>query len=137
MTNKIAIVRRAQFNSAHRLNNPDWDEAKNKEVFGLCNNPNYHGHNYVLELKVIGEIDPITGYCIDIKILKDIIDQEVVDAFDHKNLNKDTEEFKTLNPTVENIARVIYLKISKRLGSDYQVFVKLFETERNWVEYPV
>ncbi len=137
MTNKIAIVRRAQFNSAHRLNNPDWDEAKNKEVFGLCNNPNYHGHNYVLELKVIGEIDPITGYCIDIKILKDIIDQEVVDAFDHKNLNKDTEEFKNLNPTVENIARVIYLKISKRLGSDYQVFVKLFETERNWVEYPV
>ena len=137
MTNKIAIVRRAQFNSAHRLNNPDWDEAKNKEVFGLCNNPNYHGHNYVLELKVIGEIDPITGYCIDVKILKDIIDQEVINAFDHKNLNKDTEEFKNLNPTVENIAKVIYLKISKRLSSDYQVYIKLFETERNWVEYPV
>jgi 6-pyruvoyltetrahydropterin/6-carboxytetrahydropterin synthase len=137
MSNKIAVVRRAQFNAAHRLNNPDWDEAKNKEIFGLCNNPSYHGHNYVLEVKVIGEIDPITGYCIDLKIVKDIIDSEVIDAFDHKNLNLDTNEFKELNPTAENIAKVIYLKISKKLGSEYQVFIKLYETERNWVEYPV
>lgn len=137
MSNKIAVVRRAQFNAAHRLHNPAWDEAKNKEIFGLCNNPSYHGHNYVLEVKVIGEIDPITGYCIDLKIVKDVIDSEVIEAFDHRNLNLDTSEFKDLNPTAENIAKVIYLKISKKLGSNYQVFIKLFETERNWVEYPV
>ena len=137
MSNRIAIVRRAQFNAAHRLFNPLWDDVKNKEVFGLCNNPNYHGHNYVLEVKVIGEIDPLTGYCMDIKILKGYIDSEVIEAFDHKNLNLDTVEFKDLNPTAENIARVIHLKLAKKIGSDYQVFIKLYETERNWVEYPV
>lgn len=137
MSNRIAIVRRAQFNAAHRLFNPLWDDAKNNEVFGLCNNPNYHGHNYVLEVKVIGEIDPLTGYCMDIKVLKGYIDSEVIEAFDHKNLNLDTVEFKDLNPTAENIARVIHMKLAKKVGSDYQVFIKLYETERNWVEYPV
>lgn len=137
MLNKIALVRRAQFNAAHRLYVPAWDDAKNNEVFGLCNNPNFHGHNYVLEVKVIGDIDPITGYCMDVKLLKMYIDEEVIEMFDHKNINMEIPEFKELNPTVENIARIIHVKLSKRIGPSYQVFIKLYETERNWVEYPV
>lgn len=137
MGNKIAATRRATFNAAHRLFNPAWDEAKNDEVFGLCNNPSFHGHNYVLEVKVIGTIDPETGYCIDLKILKEMIREEIEERFDHKNLNLDTEEFKILNPTVENIAVVCYNLLRARLDMRYDLFVKLFETDRNWVEYPV
>src|SRR6185295_5817266 len=134
---KVSIFRKEHFNSAHRLYRKDWSDEKNKEVFGLCSNPLYHGHNYNLEVKVSGEIDPVTGYVIDLKILKDIIHEEVLDKFDHRNLNEDTEEFRDLNPTAENIAVVIYDKIRKRLDSKYDVQVKLFETERNFVEYPV
>ena len=133
---RTAIIRRARFNAAHRLNNPAWDADKNKEVFGLCNNPNYHGHNYTLEVKVIGEVNPESGYVMDIKVLKDMIAEEVEQPFDHRNLNLDTAEFRDLNPTVENIARVIYEKLRKRLDSKYDLHIKLFETDRNWVEYP-
>ena len=137
MSQKIANIRRATFNAAHRLHNPSWSEAKNDEVFGLCNNPSFHGHNYVLEVKVIGEIDPETGYCIDLKILKDLITSEIEERFDHKNLNLDTLEFKHLNPTVENIAVACYNLLRKKLDPKYDLFIKLFETDRNWVEYPV
>jgi 6-pyruvoyltetrahydropterin/6-carboxytetrahydropterin synthase len=134
---KVAVYRKAHFNAAHRLYNPAWSMEKNNEVFGLCNNPNYHGHNYNLEVKVIGEIDPETGYVIDLKILKDIIYEEVELRFDHKNLNIETEEFKHLNPTVENIAVVIYNLIRAKLDSQYDLQIRLYETERNYVEYPV
>ena len=137
MNQKIAATRRATFNAAHRLYNPAWGNAKNDEVFGLCNNPNFHGHNYTLEVTVIGEIDPETGYCIDLKILKDLIAEEIEERFDHKNLNLDTEEFKNLNPTVENIAVVCYRVLRERLDRKYELSIKLFETDRNWVEYPV
>ena len=113
---KVSVFRKAHFNAAHRLHNPNWSEQKNKAIFGLCNNPNYHGHNYELEVKVIGEIDPETGYVIDMKILKQIIKEEVENRFDHKNLNLDTEEFKNLNPTAENIAIVIWKRIRARLN---------------------
>jgi 6-pyruvoyltetrahydropterin/6-carboxytetrahydropterin synthase len=134
---KTAVIRRAHFNAAHRLYNADWSFEKNNEVFGLCNNPNYHGHNYVLEVKVIGEIDPETGYVLDMKILKDIIDAEVLNRFDHKNLNLDTQEFKNLNPTAENIATVVYNLIRAKLDPQYDLYIRLWETDRNIVEYPV
>lgn len=134
---KLAVYRKARFNAAHRLYNPEWSMEKNDEVFGLCNNPNYHGHNYDLHVKVVGEVDPITGYVIDLKILKDIIKEEVEERFDHKNLNLDTEEFKELNPTAENIAVVIYDLIRARLDQKFELQVRLYETERNYVEYPV
>lgn len=137
MNQKIAATRRATFNAAHRLFNPAWDNAKNDEVFGLCNNPSFHGHNYTLEVTVIGEVDPETGYCIDLKILKDLIAEEIEERFDHKNLNLDTEEFKNLNPTVENIAIVCYQLLRDRLDKKFDLSIKLFETDRNWVEYPV
>ncbi len=137
MNQKIAATRRATFNAAHRLFNPAWDNAKNDEVFGLCNNPNFHGHNYTLEVTVIGEIDPETGYCMDLKVLKDLIAEEIEERFDHKNLNLDTEEFKNLNPTVENIAIVCYQLLRDRLDKKFDLSIKLFETDRNWVEYPV
>ena len=133
---RVSVIRKEHFNAAHRLFRKEWSDEKNREVFGLCSNPLYHGHNYQLEVKVTGELDPETGYVIDLKILKDIIKEEVLDKFDHKNLNKDTEEFKELNPTAENIAWVIHDKISSRLGKQYKVKLKLFETEKNSVEYP-
>jgi 6-pyruvoyltetrahydropterin/6-carboxytetrahydropterin synthase len=133
---KVAVIRREHFNAAHRLYRKDWSDEKNREVFGLCSNPNYHGHNYYLEVKVSGEVDPETGYVIDLKILKDIIKEEVISKFDHHNLNKDTEEFRNLNPTAENIAIVIYNKIRKRLDKNYDIKVRLSETEKNFVEYP-
>ena len=104
MNNKVAVFRKEHFNAAHRLHNPDWTEEKNDAVFGLCNNPNFHGHNYELVVKIIGEIDPATGYVIDLKIVSDLIKEEILDRFDHKNLNLDTKEFANLNPTAENIA---------------------------------
>ena len=105
---RIAAYHKAHFNAAHRLHNPNWSEEKNQEVFGLCNNPNYHGHNYEVEVKVVGEVDPETGYLIDLKYLKDLIKEKVERRFDHKNLNLDTAEFKNLNPTAENICYVIW-----------------------------
>lgn len=132
---RISAFRKAHFNAAHRLNVPEWSEERNKEVFGLCNNPNYHGHNYNLIVKITGEIDPVTGYLMDLKILKDIIKEEVEERFDHKNLNLDTEEFKTLNPTAENIAVVIWNKLRPRLDKNLELAVTLYETERNYVEY--
>lgn len=133
---KTAIIRRAHFNAAHRLHNDNWTPEKNQLVFGKCNNPNFHGHNYTLEVKVIGEIDSETGYVMDIKELKEIIKSEVTERYDHKNLNLDTEEFKILNPTAENIARTIYVNIKKRLNENFELKIKLYETERNIVEYP-
>jgi 6-pyruvoyltetrahydropterin/6-carboxytetrahydropterin synthase len=132
---KISAFRKAHFNAAHRLNVPQWTDEKNKEFFGLCNNPNYHGHNYDLVVKVTGEVDPVSGYLIDLKILKEIIDEEVIERFDHRNLNLDTVEFKNLNPTAENIAGVIWNKIRLRLDKNLELTVTLYETERNYVEY--
>ena len=133
---KASVIRKEQFNAAHRLYRKDWSDSKNKEVFGLCSNPLYHGHNYILEVKVSGDIDSETGYVIDLKILKEIIREEVLDKFDHQNLNKDTEEFRNLNPTAENIAKVIYEKVREKLDEKYELSVRLSETEKNFVEYP-
>jgi 6-pyruvoyltetrahydropterin/6-carboxytetrahydropterin synthase len=134
--NKIAIVRCEHFNAAHRLHNKNWSDQKNKDVFGKCNNPNYHGHNYDLEVKVIGQCDPETGYVIDTKILSDLIKKHVLDRYDHKNLNLDTQEFKDVNPTAENIAISIYNLLKPKLASDLELKIKLYETPRNFVEYP-
>ena len=133
---RIAAFRKAHFNAAHRLHNPNWSDEKNKEVFGLCNNPNYHGHNYELEVKIVGEVDPETGYLIDLKLLKDLIKVHVEKRFDHKNLNLDTEEFKNLNPTAENICFVIWNILRAHLDEKYELFIRLYETPRNYVEYP-
>ena len=132
---RISAFRKAHFNAAHRLHNPNWSEEKNREVFGLCNNPNYHGHNYELEVKVTGEVDPETGYLIDLKYLKDIITEHVEHRFDHKNLNLDTEEFRNLNPTAEHICFVIWKILDEQLDDRYEVAVRLYETPRNYVEY--
>lgn len=134
---KVAVYRKERFNAAHRLYNSAWSNEKNDEVFGLCNNPEWHGHNYELHVKVVGEIDPETGYCIDLKVLKDIIRSKVTKRFDHKNLNMDIPEFQQLNPTAENIAKVAYQLIREELDSKFQLQVRLFETPRNYVEYPV
>ncbi|MEZ7917449.1 MAG: 6-carboxytetrahydropterin synthase [Patiriisocius sp.] len=134
--NKIAIVRCEHFNAAHRLHNKNWSDQKNKDVFGKCNNPNYHGHNYDLEVKVIGDCDPETGYVIDTKILSDLIKKYVLDRYDHKNLNLDTQEFKDVNPTAENIAISIYNLLKPKLAPDLELKIKLYETPRNFVEYP-
>lgn len=134
---KVAVIRKAQFNAAHKLWNSNWSEEKNKSIFGLCANENFHGHNYTLEVKVIGEIDAETGYVIDLKIVKDIIKNEIEERFDHKNLNLDTVEFANLNPTAENIIVVIYDLIRAKLDTKYDLRIKLWETEKNMVEYPV
>lgn len=131
----ISVTRKAHFNAAHRLNNPDWDEAKNKETFGLCNLPNYHGHNYDLEVTVTGEIDPETGFVINLKYLKDLIRDHIEKKFDHKNLNLDTEEFAQLNPTAEHIAIVIWNILRKQLDPKLKLSITLFETDRNFVTY--
>ena len=133
---RISVFRKAHFNAAHRLHNPNWSVEKNKSVFGLCNNPNYHGHNYELEVCVTGEVDPETGYLIDLKILKDVIKEQIEKRFDHKNLNLDTEEFKNLNPTAENICFVIWQILTQHLDAKYHIGVRLYETPRNYVEYP-
>ena len=132
---KVKVFRKEHFNAAHRLHNPNWDTEKNKTIFGKCNNPNYHGHNYDLTVVVEGEIDPETGYVIDIKILSDIIKEQVTDRFDHKNLNLDVPQFKDLNPTAENIAVVIWNLIREKLDSKFTLTIRLYETERNFVEY--
>ena len=132
---RVKVSRKAHFNAAHRLYRPDWTAVQNQEVFGLCNNPNYHGHNYELIVSVTGEIDPITGYVMDMKVLKDLIKSEVEEAFDHKNLNVEVPEFKTLNPTAENIAVVIYDKLKPHLDTSMELEVVLYETPRNYVTY--
>ena len=134
---RTAVFRKANFNSAHRLNNPMFDEKTNAEVFGLCNNPNYHGHNYDLIVKLVGEVDPATGYVFDLKILNEIIKDEIIERFDHKNLNLDTIEFKTLIPTAENIARVIYDILRLKIESKFEIEITLYETPRNYVVYPI
>lgn len=132
---KVTVSRKAHFNAAHRLYRKDWTHKKNDEVFGKCNNPNFHGHNYELIVSVTGEIDKETGYVIDMKVLKDIIKDEVEDAFDHKNLNIEVPEFKDLNPTAENIAVVIYNKMKPKIDSKLSLEITLFETPRNFVTY--
>ena len=133
---KVSVFRKEHFNAAHRLHNPEWDSKKNAEVFGKCNYPNYHGHNYELVVKITGEPDPGTGFVIDLKKLSDIIREQVLDRFDHKNLNLDVPEFKELNPTAENIAYIIYGILRKAIDEKLGLQVRLYETERNFVEYP-
>jgi len=137
MNNKVAVYRKEHFNAAHRLNNAGWDENKNSEVFGKCNNANFHGHNYELIVKVVGVPSPETGYVIDLKLLSDIVEENVLKRFDHKNLNLDTAEFSRLNPTAENIAIVIYDILREKLEPNLDLQIRLYETERNFVEYPV
>lgn len=132
---KVTVHRKAHFNAAHRLYRKDWSFEKNDAVFGLCNNPNFHGHNYELIASVTGDIDPETGFVIDVKILKDIIKAEVENAFDHKNLNVEVPEFKDLNPTAENIAVVIYNKVKAKLDPKFHLEITLYETPRNFVTY--
>ncbi len=136
MSKKVAVFRKEHFNAAHRLFNPAWDNDTNEKVFGKCALPNYHGHNYDLVVKVTGEPDPETGYVMDMKELSDIIKREVVERFDHKNLNLDTIEFKNLNPTAENIAVVIYTILKPFIDSAKDLQIRLYETPRNFVEYP-
>jgi 6-pyruvoyltetrahydropterin/6-carboxytetrahydropterin synthase len=131
----MKVCRRETFNAAHRLHNPNWSDKKNSAIFGKCNNPNYHGHNYVMEVWLEGEIDPETGYVIDLKILRDLIKQEITEPFDHRNLNLDCPEFAHLNPTAENIALVCWQKLRAKLDSRYGLRIKLWETENNVVEY--
>jgi 6-pyruvoyltetrahydropterin/6-carboxytetrahydropterin synthase len=133
---KVAVSRKEHFNAAHRLHNPMWSDEKNQRVFGKCNNPNYHGHNYEVIVTVIGEPDPETGYVYDMKELSDIIRDHVTTRFDHKNLNLDTDFFKSLNPTAENIAVVIWDILRPLINSKYELRIRLFETERNIVDYP-
>ena len=136
MSRKIAVYRKEHFNAAHRLFNPSWDMKKNDEVFGKCNNPNFHGHNYELIVKVVGEPDPETGYVIDMKVLSDLIKANIHSRFDHKNLNLDTDNFKDLNPTAENICLVIYDILRKIIDPKFELSIRLYETERNFVQYP-
>ena len=137
MNNKVSVFRVEHFNAAHRLNNPAWDEATNQRVFGKCNNPNYHGHNYELIVKVSGVPDLTTGYVYDLKLLSDLIKEYVLEKFDHKNLNEDTVEFKNLNPSAENIAIVIYNILRDKIDNKFDLQIRLYETSRNFVEYPV
>lgn len=136
MQHRVSVFRHEHFNAAHRLYNPAWTDEQNDAVFGKCNNPSFHGHNYELIVKVTGVPDAATGYVIDLKVLSDLIKDEVLERFDHRNLNLDTEEFKQLNPTAENIAIVIYNLLRPHIDADKDLQVRLFETPRNFVEYP-
>jgi 6-pyruvoyltetrahydropterin/6-carboxytetrahydropterin synthase len=133
---KTSVYRKSHFNSAHRLHNPLLSEEQNQLIFGKCNRPNYHGHNYELIVKVTGEIDPISGYVIDMKVLADLVKEHIEEKFDHRNLNLDTVEFKDLNPTAENIAKVIYDILRPKIDTKFDLGIRLYETERNFVEYP-
>jgi 6-pyruvoyltetrahydropterin/6-carboxytetrahydropterin synthase len=133
---RISVSRKEHFNAAHRLFNAEWTFEKNEAVFGKCNNPNYHGHNYELIVTLIGESDPETGYVYDLKVLSDLIRENILKHFDHKNLNLDTPYFKNLNPTAENIAVVIWRILRHLIDNRYELKIKLYETERNFVEYP-
>jgi 6-pyruvoyltetrahydropterin/6-carboxytetrahydropterin synthase len=131
---KVSVFRRAHFNAAHRLHNPSWSDDQNRAVFGLCNSPNYHGHNYEMEVKVTGEIDPETGMVLDLGWLSDLIKNEVEARFDHKNLNLDTVEFSELIPSAENICLIIWQILRQHLPEKYDLMVRLYETPRNFVE---
>lgn len=133
---KTAVVRKVIFHSAHRLNNPKWSDEENKKVFGVCNNPNYHGHNYEVHFSVSGNLNEETGYVIDLKVLNEILDKEIIDRFDHKNLNLDVKEFANLNPTAENIARIIYEIMRAKIDKNLEIKVTLYETPKNYVVYP-
>lgn len=133
---RVSVYRRAHFNAAHRLHNPSWSAEKNRTVFGPCNNANYHGHNYELEVKVSGEVDPDTGYVMDMKVLSDLIKEQIEDRFDHKNLNLDTVEFKDLVPSAEHIVFVIYNILRDYIDVKYDLHIVLWETPRNYVSYP-
>jgi 6-pyruvoyltetrahydropterin/6-carboxytetrahydropterin synthase len=135
-TMKVKVSRKEHFNAAHRLYNSEWSTEKNEKVFGKCSNPNYHGHNYEVIVSVIGEPDPSTGYVFDMKMLSDLIRENVLVKLDHKNLNLDTEFFKNLNPTAENIAVVIWRILRQKIDSNFELKITLYETERNFVEYP-
>ncbi len=134
---EVIVTRRERFSAAHRLHNPSWSEEKNREVFGLCNNPSGHGHNYVIEVMVKGEPDPETGYVIDLKLLSDIIREEIISQVDHKHLNHDVDFLRGINPTVENLAIAFYERLSSRLaGPNYRLHgVRIYETENNFGEY--
>jgi 6-pyruvoyltetrahydropterin/6-carboxytetrahydropterin synthase len=136
MSERISVFRKEHFNAAHRLFNPAWDDAKNFDVFGKCSNPHFHGHNYELIVKLTGEINPVTGFLMDLKELSDLIQVNVLEKFDHRNLNEDCPEFKGINPTAENIAVVIFKKLRPLIKEEIEVQIKLYETERNFVEYP-
>lgn len=136
MNKKVAVIRREHFNAAHRLYKEGWSAEQNLATFGKCSLPNFHGHNYELEIKVVGEIDPVTGFVMDLKELSDLVNEQVLERFDHKNLNLDTEEFRELNPTAENIAVVIHDLLRPHLKPSFDLFIRLFETPRNFVEYP-
>lgn len=133
---KITVSRKEHFNAAHRLHNPAWSDEKNNSIFGKCNNPHFHGHNYELIVSLTGVPDPETGYVYDLKLLSDLIEEKIIRQFDHKNLNLDTAFFKTLNPTAENIAMVIWRILRQHIDNQYELKIKLYETERNCVEYP-
>ncbi|MEO5977491.1 MAG: 6-carboxytetrahydropterin synthase [Chryseolinea sp.] len=133
---RIRVSRREHFNAAHRLDNPKWTAEQNERIFGKCNNPNYHGHNYELIVSLVGEPDPDTGYLFDLKILSDLIRDHVLNKFDHKNLNLDTEFFRSVNPTAENIAVVIWRILRQTIDEKFELKITLYETERNFVEYP-
>ena len=132
---KVTICRKEHFNAAHRLYNPAWSDEKNDIIFGGCNNPNFHGHNYDLIVKLTGRVDADTGYVYDMKKLSTLVQDEVISKFDHKNLNLDVPEFAQLNPTAENIAIVIWNKLRAKIDAGYDLAVVLYETERNFVEY--
>jgi 6-pyruvoyltetrahydropterin/6-carboxytetrahydropterin synthase len=131
----MRVCRRSNFNAAHRLFRPDWSDERNQEVFGKCNNPNFHGHNYTLEVWIDGDIDPETGYVIDLKLVKDLVKKEIEDRFDHRNLNLDCPEFKNIIPTAENIAIVCYDLLRDKIDSKFKITIRLWETENNIVEY--
>lgn len=133
---KTSVIRRATFNAAHRLHSKAMTDEENRNYYGLCNLPNYHGHNYILEVRLIGEVQPETGYVFDLKVLKEIIEEEVIEPFDHKNLNLDVAAFKDTIPSAENIARIIYENIRKRIDKKFDLSIRLSETENNFVEYP-
>jgi len=132
---KVTVSRKAHFNAAHRLYNNDWTDARNAKIFGKCANPNFHGHNYELIISVKGEIHPETGFVMDMKILKQLIREEIEEQFDHKNLNEEVTEFKTLNPTAENISVVIWQKLRSKISEELELTVTLYETPRNFVTY--
>jgi 6-pyruvoyltetrahydropterin/6-carboxytetrahydropterin synthase len=134
---KVAVLRKEHFNAAHRLHNPNISSSENVKIFGKCNNANGHGHNYDLTIRLVGEVDPKTGYVFDMKVLSDLIKEHILDRFDHKNLNLDVEEFKTLNPTAENIAITMYDILRAKIDARFELKVLLHETERNFVEYPI
>jgi 6-pyruvoyltetrahydropterin/6-carboxytetrahydropterin synthase len=136
MSKRVAVIRREHFNAAHRLYKKEWTDEQNMSTFGKCSLPHYHGHNYELEIKLTGEVDPVTGFVMDLKELSDLVNEKVLEKFDHKNLNVDTEEFKQLNPTAENIAVVIYDLLRPHIKTSLDLFIRLYETPRNFVEYP-